>query len=64
LYFHFKQGGRASQKLDKNELLLHKATRSSDSKQLANAVVKYAPRLSYIIQIAHMEGEEIFGSCK
>jgi len=64
LCFHFKQGGQASQKLDKNELILHKATQSSDLEQLANAVVKYPPRLSYIIQITHMEGENIFGSCK
>jgi len=64
LYFHFKQGGQANQKLDKNELLLHKATQSSDLKQLANAIVKYALKLFYIVKIAHMEGEEIFGYCK
>jgi hypothetical protein len=31
---------------------------------LANTVLKYAPRLACTFKIAHMEGEDIFGSCK
>jgi hypothetical protein len=50
--------------LDKNELLLHKATQYGDPKQLADAVLKYSSKLVYIIRIAHMEGEEVFGFCK
>jgi hypothetical protein len=33
-------------------------------KQLADTILKYSPRLIYIVQIAQMEGEEIFGSYK
>jgi hypothetical protein len=50
--------------VDKNELLLHKTTQYGDLKQLADAVLKYSPKLVYIIRIAHMEGEEVFGFCK
>jgi hypothetical protein len=32
LYYHFMQGGRLGQGLDKSELLLHKTTQSGDPK--------------------------------
>jgi hypothetical protein len=62
LYFHFKQGGWPSQGLDKNELLVHKATQYGDPNQLVNTILKYSPRLACIVKITHMEGEEIFSS--
>jgi hypothetical protein len=46
------------------ELFLCKANQYGDLKQLANIVLKYASRSSCIAKIAHMEGEEIFGSYK
>jgi len=64
LYSHFKQGGQLHQGLDKSELLLHKATQSQDLKQLIDVVLKYSWTSTYIVKIAHMEGEEIFGSYK
>jgi hypothetical protein len=64
LYSHFKQGGGLGQGPDKNELLLHKATQSRNLKQFIDVVLKYSPRSAYIVRIAHMEGEEIFGSYK
>jgi hypothetical protein len=64
LYYHFKKGGPSNQRLNRNELLLHKATQSNDSKQLANAILKYALVSSITTRITHMEGEKIFGSCK
>jgi hypothetical protein len=33
-------------------------------KQLVDVVLKYSLGLAYIIRIAHMQGEEIFGSYK
>ncbi len=64
LYSHFKQGGWPGQGLDKSELLLCKATQSRDPKQLVDVVLKYSLRSACTIRIAHMEGEEIFGSYK
>jgi hypothetical protein len=64
LYSHFKQGGRLGQGPDKNELLLHIATQFRDVKQLVDAVLKYSQRSACTNRIAHMEGEEIFGSYK
>jgi hypothetical protein len=32
--------------------------------QLADVVHNYAPSFSFTIKIPHLEGEEIFGSCK
>ncbi len=43
---------------------MHEITQFGDPKQLANAILKYGPSSSFIIRITHMEGEEIFGSCK
>jgi hypothetical protein len=60
LYSHFKQGGRPCQGLD-DELLLRRAIQFGE---LANVVLKYPPRSACKITIAHMEGEEIFGSYK
>jgi len=45
-------------------LLLHKATQSGDLKQLIDIVLKYSLGCICTIIITHMEGEEIFGSCK
>jgi hypothetical protein len=64
LYFHFKQGGQPSQRLDKNELFLHRVTQYGHLKQLADVVMKYSSDLVCIVKITHMEGEEIFGSYK
>jgi hypothetical protein len=64
LYNHFKKGGQFNQGLNRSKHLLHEMTQFGDSKQLANAVLKYGPNSSFIIRITHMEGEEIFGSCK
>jgi hypothetical protein len=33
-------------------------------KQLADVVHNYPPNSSFKIKIPHLEGEEIFGSCK
>jgi hypothetical protein len=33
-------------------------------KQLADAIHDYVPNYSFTIKIPHLEGEEIFGSCK
>jgi hypothetical protein len=52
LYYHFKQGGQLGQGFSKNELLLCRATQSRDSKQLANAILKYSPRSTCIVRIA------------
>jgi hypothetical protein len=51
LYYHFKQGGQLGQGFSKNELLLCRATQSRDSKQLANAILKYSPRSTCIVRI-------------
>jgi len=40
------------------------ATQSGVPKQFTNVVLKYALGLSCIVSITHMEGEEIFCSCK
>jgi hypothetical protein len=64
LYFHLKQGGRLSQRLDKSELLLCRATQFKDLKQLADAILKNSLGSACTFRITHMEGEEIFGSCK
>ncbi len=64
LYVHFKQGGSPSQGPNKSKLFLHITTQSSDPKQFTKVVLKYALGLSCIVSITHMEGEEIFGSCK
>ncbi len=64
MYSHIKQGGRLSQGLDKSELLLCRATQFKDLKQLVDAILKYSLGLACTIRITHMEGEEIFGSCK
>ncbi len=64
LYYHFKHGGQQSQGPNKNELFLHITTQSRDLKQLVDIVLKYSPSSVYTIIITHMEGEEVFGSCK
>jgi len=63
LYYRFKKGGPSRQGLGRNEFLLLKTTQFSDLKQLANAIMKYVLRSSFIIRITHLEGEEIFGFC-
>jgi hypothetical protein len=64
LYYHFNQGGQLSQGLDESELLLRKTTQSKNLKELADAILKYSSRLVCTIRVTHMEGEDIFGSCK
>jgi hypothetical protein len=64
LYFHLKQGGQLSQGHDKIELFLRRVTQFGDLKQLVNIDLKYSLSLACTIIIAHMEGEEIFGSYK
>lgn len=56
-------GGPLGQGPDRNELLLCKITQFGDSKQLEDAILKYALGSSFITKITHMEGEGIFGSC-
>jgi hypothetical protein len=41
-----------------------RTTQFGDLKQLVDIVLKYSMGLACIIRITHMEGEEIFGSCK
>ncbi len=64
LYYHFKQGGRLGQGLDKSELLLRRATQYGNLKKLVNTILKYSSRSACIVRIAHMEDEKIFGSYK
>jgi hypothetical protein len=64
LYYYFKKGGRSRQGHDRSEFFLHKVTQSSDLKQLVNVILKYALGSSLKTKIAHMGGEEIFGSYK
>jgi hypothetical protein len=64
LYYHFKKGGPLGQRPNRNELLLLEITQFGDSKQLEDAILKYALGLSFITKIARIEREEILGSCK
>jgi hypothetical protein len=64
LYYHFKQGGRLGQGLDKSELLLRRTTQQGDLKLFVNIILKYSSRSACIVKIADMEVEKIFGSYK
>ncbi len=64
LYYHFKKGGPSGQGLGRSAFFLWKTTQFGDLKYLVNVILKYALSSYFKIVIAHMEGEEILGSCK
>ncbi len=58
------QGGPPSHGLDRNELLLRRAQRSSDLARLVVAMANYRSKSSFTNHLPHLKGEEVFGSTK
>jgi hypothetical protein len=64
LYKKYLQGGPPIHGLDRNELLLKKAQRSSDHARFVAALANYRSKSSFTNHLPHLKGEEVIGSTK
>jgi hypothetical protein len=64
LYRQYLQGGPSHHGIDRKELLLRKAWRSSDLVRLVAIMANYMFRSSFTNCLPHLEGEKVFGSSK